>query len=154
VTHAQKDWLQKTLKRIAGDRKGGKRKALVFAVHHPPYSNGGHSGSPQMLADFDQACTQAGVMPDAVISGHAHNYQRHTRRVSGKQIPFLVAGCGGHNDSSVDPADGQLVGDHSFDKSFKGFGYLTIAASQQRLQIDFRKLGTGRPFDTTRVSLS
>ena len=152
--NTQKDWLRKTLAKIAQDRQAGKRKALIFAVHHPPYSNGGHSGSAQMLADFDEACTKAGVQPDAVISGHAHNYQRHTRRVSRKNVPFVVAGCGGHNDASVDPADGQLVGDHSFDKSFKGFGYLMIAASERRLKIDFIKLGTRRPFDSVSVTLT
>ena len=105
-----------------------------------------------MLADFDEVCAQAGVQPDAVVSGHAHNYQRHTRQVAGKQIPFVVAGCGGHNDARVDPADGRLVGDHSFDKSFKGFGYLMITASERRLKIEFIKLGTRRPFDSVSVT--
>ena len=50
-----------------------------------------------MLADIDACCTAAGVWPHAVFSGHAHNYQRYTRTLSGKQIPFIVAGCGGHN---------------------------------------------------------
>jgi hypothetical protein len=150
---SQKDWLGKTLAQIAKDRQAGPRKALIFAVHHPPYSNGGHSGSPDMLNDLDAACAQAGLQPDAVISGHAHNYQRHTRHVSGKKIPFLVAGCGGHNDARVDPADGKLVGDHSFDKSFKGYGYLMIAASRRRLKIDFIKLGTRPPFDSVSVAL-
>jgi hypothetical protein len=152
--NSQKTWLQKTLATIAQERQAGTRKALVFAVHHPPYSNGGHSGSPDMLNDLDAACAQAGLQPDAVISGHAHNYQRHTRRVHGKKIPFVVAGCGGHNDAKVDPADGQLVGDHSFDKSFKGFGYLTITASRRRLKLDFVKLGTRRPVDTATVTLT
>jgi hypothetical protein len=107
-----------------------------------------------MLADFDDACAHAGVQPDAVVSGHAHNYQRHTRRVGAKKIPFLVAGCGGHNDSRVDPADGQLEGDHSFDKSFTGFGYLTVTVSQRRLKLDFTRLGTRRLVDTTSVRLS
>lgn len=153
---AQKDWLTQSLQTIAQERAAGTRKALVFAVHHPPFSNGGHGGSPQMLSDFDAACQQAGVMPDAVISGHAHNYQRHTRRVGGNpEIPFIVAGCGGHNDSSVQDATGQVVGDHSFDKSYKGFGYLTVTASKAGLQIDFHALGQGTaPFDSVAVPLS
>ena len=151
---SQKDWLQTTLTTIAAERQAGARKALLFAVHHPPYSNGGHSGSPDMLADLDAACAAASVQPDAVISGHAHNYQRHTRRVQGKKVPFVVAGCGGHNDSRVDPADGQLSGDHSFDKSFKGFGYLTVTATPRRLKIDFHKLGAQRPADQRPPHLS
>ncbi len=152
---AQKDWLDQTLATIAQERQGGgARKALVFAVHHPPYSNGGHSGSQEMLADFDAACAKAGVQPDAVLSGHAHNYQRHTRRTDGKEIPFVVAGCGGHNDSHIDPADGTVDGDHSFDKSFKGFGYLIVSASQAQLEIDFINLGATEPFDSAKVALA
>ena len=153
---SQKDWLTQTLQTIAEERTGGTRKGLVFACHHPPFSNGGHGGSPQMLSDFDAACQQAGVMPDAVISGHAHNYQRHTRRIDGHpEIPLIVAGCGGHNDSSVQDATGQVVGDHSFDKSFKGFGYLTLTASPASLQIDFYALGQDAvPYDSATVPLS
>lgn len=149
----QKDWLAKTVAAIAAERQAGTRKALVFAVHHPPFSNGGHAGSAQMLADFDEACGAAGVQPDAVVSGHAHNYQRHTRHVDGKDIPFVVAGCGGHNDSSVDPAAGEVIGDHSFDKSFKGFGYLRLRASASALTIEFVNLGGTQPFDSVTVAL-
>ena len=153
---AQKEWLATTLEEIAGAREKGTRRALVFAVHHPPFSNGGHGGSSQMLGDVDDACQQARVMPDAVISGHAHNYQRHTRRVGANPaIPFIVAGCGGHNDSSVDEATGQVVGDHSFDKSFKGFGYLLVTASEKTLQIEFFTLeGGDRAFDSVTVDLA
>ena len=45
---SQKNWLAKTLADIAKERQT-KRKALIFAVHHPPYSNGGHAGSEAML---------------------------------------------------------------------------------------------------------
>jgi predicted phosphodiesterase len=152
----QKVWLAQTLAAIAQQRKAGQRKALIFAVHHPPYSNGGHSGSAQMLADMDAACKQAGIQPDAVISGHAHNYQRHTRRVGTRQIPFIVAGSGGHNDSAVGAATGQIDGDHSFDKSFKGFGYLMVTASAKKLQLDFFEItaGSKRLFDSVSVNLS
>jgi hypothetical protein len=151
---AQKRWLAKTLADIAKERNT-KRKALVFAVHHPPYSNGGHAGSPAMLSDFDETCSQAKIQPDAVLSGHAHNYQRHTRTVQGRKIPFIVAGCGGHNDASVDPASGQTSGDHSYDFSFKGFGYLLISATPKELKIAFYQLGTtSKPFDSTTVKVA
>lgn len=69
-----------------------------IAVHHPPFTGGtNHGGSRLMLADIDSACTAAGVWPHAVFSGHAHNYQRYTRLVNACQIPFMVAGCGGHS---------------------------------------------------------
>jgi hypothetical protein len=127
---AQKTWLTKTLQGIATDRKGGKRKALVFATHHPPFTAGGHSPSTEMLADIDGVCQQAGVMPDLFLSGHAHSYQRYTRElnIGGKamQIPYVVVGTGGINDQAVPQATGQKTGDHTFVKSMKGYGYLLI----------------------------
>jgi hypothetical protein len=127
---AQKTWLAKTLQGIAADRKGGKRKALVLATHHPPFTAGGHSPSTEMLADIDGVCQQAGVMPDLFLSGHAHSYQRYTRElnIGGKavQIPYVVVGTGGINDQAVPQATGQKTGDHTFVKSMKGYGYLLI----------------------------
>lgn len=49
-----------------------------------------------MANDIDATCTQAGVWPDAVMSGHAHLYQRFSRSLNGRQIPYLVSGSGGH----------------------------------------------------------
>lgn len=54
-----------------------------------------------MLADIDTVCKAVGVYPHAVISGHAHNYQRYTRKLTfnGKNysVPFVICGDGGHN---------------------------------------------------------
>jgi hypothetical protein len=49
-----------------------------------------------MLQQIDQACAAAGIWPDLHLSGHAHLYERYTRTVNGKQIPYLVAGMGGY----------------------------------------------------------
>jgi hypothetical protein len=49
-----------------------------------------------MLTQIDAACKAAGIMPDMVLSGHAHLYERYTRTVGGAQIPYLVAGMGGY----------------------------------------------------------
>jgi hypothetical protein len=88
-------FLTTALKRVKTASYAG---AVIIAVHHPPFTGGSnHGGSPLMLADIDSACTAAGVWPHAVFSGHAHNYQRYTRLVNAFQIPFMVAGCGGHS---------------------------------------------------------
>jgi hypothetical protein len=88
-------FLTAALKRVKSDNFTG---AVIIAVHHPPFTGGTeHGGSPLMLADIDSACTAAGVWPHAVFAGHAHNYQRFTRTVNNIQIPFVVAGCGGHS---------------------------------------------------------
>ena len=128
---AQKAWLIQTLKTIAAARAAGPRKVLLLATHHPPFSAGGHSGSTDMLADIDSACTTAKIMPDIYLSGHSHTYQRYTRELNfnGKalQIPYVVAGTGGINDLPVTAANGAKTGDHIFVKSLQGYGYLLIA---------------------------
>ncbi|MBS1564057.1 MAG: metallophosphoesterase, partial [Bacteroidetes bacterium] len=137
----QYTWLIKTLKAIAAKRKAGKRKALIFAVHHPPLSQGGHSGSTEMLADMDEACRLAGIMPDVVFAAHAHSYQRFTRTVSfnGKsmEIPYLVVGSGGRGIQPVPAATGQVTGDHRFEKSLKGFGYSRVTITERQVSIEF-----------------
>src|SRR5258708_20500612 len=66
------------------------------AVQRPPVTAGSdHTPSPNVLVDLDAACKAAGIMPDLVLSGHAHLYERYTRVVAGNDIPFVVAGMGG-----------------------------------------------------------
>lgn len=147
IGDAQKDWLTQALQSIGANRKQGQRKALVIATHHPPFSSGAHSASLEMLADIDDSCTKAGIMPDAFLSGHAHNLQCYTRYVSfgGKdlQIPFIICGGGGRQIQHVPPADGTKVTDatplqssHSFDKSAYSYGYLTVTADKSNLTIE------------------
>lgn len=54
------------------------------------------SGSLLMLQDIDTACANTGVWPHAILSGHAHNYQRFTRYLDNRETAFVVAGNGGH----------------------------------------------------------
>jgi hypothetical protein len=129
-TSVQFDWLVATLKTIKSKRDGGDRRKIVMATHHPPYTKGGHSPSSAMLKDLDDACTQAGIMPDLFLSGHAHSYQRYTRRLTfgGRPvaIPYVVAGCGGVADQAVPAATGQVEGQATFEKSRQGYGYLLL----------------------------
>ena len=94
-TERQITFLTTALERVKSDSFTG---AVIIATHHPPFTGGSdHGGSPLMLQDIDNACQAAGVWPHAVLSGHAHNYQRFTRVVNNYQIPYVVAGCGGHS---------------------------------------------------------
>jgi len=71
-------------------------KALIVVMHHPCYSADlHHAGSQYMVQQLDQAIQASGRVPDAVLSGHVHNYQRFTRTINGHDVPFLVAGAGG-----------------------------------------------------------
>ncbi len=134
-------WLAKILKNIQKAREKNIHKALIIAVHHPPLSQGSHSSSVDMLSDIDKACNDSGIMPDAVLAAHSHNYQRYTRYLNFKgknmEIPFLVVGTGGRGIQSVEAADGQRTADYTFDKSLNGFGYSIISVSSQLLTIKF-----------------
>jgi hypothetical protein len=141
-THMQTDWLTSTLTDIAQKRaQSRERKALIIAVHHPPFSVGAHSSSTDMLNDIDKCCKTAGIMPDAFLTAHSHNMQRYTRYLNfnGKdmQIPFFVCGCGGRKIQPVVQATGTRTGDHSYDKSVSAYGYLKVTVDSKTLNIQF-----------------
>jgi hypothetical protein len=150
-------WLTKTL---AGLKQSGDNKALVIATHHPAFSSGGHSGSPDMLAQIDKACNDAGITPHAMLAGHSHTYQRYTRttRIGGAsvQIPYVVAGCGGHAESAVTAATGQHIGDTVFEKSLQGYGYVVVTATHAQVSIEMFETTNGvkKSFDKTTVDIA
>jgi hypothetical protein len=157
----QTDFLTAALTRIKSENFTG---AVIVAVHHPPFTGGSsHGGSPLMLADIDAACTAAGVWPHAVFSGHAHNYQRYTRAINGMEIPFVVAGCGGHTPLSKMrttlrtpyPIDSSLTL-NSYDDT--DFGYLRVIVNAETLTIEFHPQSDGgttkTPDDTVTVTLA
>lgn len=87
----QYDWFVTQLK--AADPN----KCLILAVHHPPYSlDTVHGGYQDILDAIDQASAATGRRPNAVFTGHVHNYQRFTRTVDTKQYPYIIAGAGGY----------------------------------------------------------
>jgi Calcineurin-like phosphoesterase len=92
IGHAQLDFLRAALTRAKGFSG-----ALIIAHHHPCYTVGSiHGWSEDMRAQIDQICNQTGVWPHAVLSAHAHNFQRFTRVHQAMEIPYIVAGNGGH----------------------------------------------------------
>lgn len=154
-------FLTAALKRIKKEKFAG---AVIIAVHHPPFSGGtDHGGSPQMLADIDGACKAAGVWPHAVFSGHAHNYQRFTRTVNAMQIPYLVAGCGGH--SPLSSISGNYRTPYKIDDEltlesydYKDYGYLRVVVTAETMTIEFHPEGDGdgtkTPDDTVTIDLA
>ena len=157
IGQAQKKWLVSTLAALRSARGNGPRKALVFVTHHPPFSSGGHAGSAEMLADIDDACTKAGIFPDAFFSGHAHSIQRYTRtvRFGGKSlhIPYVVTGCGGHGGQAVAPVPPHKGGNPVYEFSYQGWGYttLTITAASMTITSHAVDAGTNKVIDTVRV---
>ena len=116
-----------------------------------------------MLADIDAACKAAGVWPHAVFSGHAHNYQRFTRTINNLQMPFLVAGSGGHNPLTAMRSayrtpykiDNTLTLEN-YDTT--DYGYLRIVVNATTLRIEYHpesdKGTTKTPNDVVTVNLA
>jgi hypothetical protein len=99
VGDAQLNFLNQQLAAAKAERNKGQWRALIIATHHPPFTGSpSHVPSPTMLKQIDEACDSAGIQPDLHLSGHAHLYERYTRTVGAKQIPYLVAGMGGYYD--------------------------------------------------------
>jgi hypothetical protein len=170
ISDVQLDYLEAALTRIKKEKFAG---AVILAVHHPPYTFGKHVTSMVMLKEIDAICAKVGVWPHAVLSGHAHNYQRFTRTIGTRQIPYVVCGNGGHpplQKISVDttlrtpismqgfaqPERNDTVTLDNYD--FKSFGYLRIVADTQQLRIEFHPEGDGvttkTPDDFVTVSLA
>ncbi len=164
MTDVQLDFLKAALQRIAKEKFTG---AVIFAVHHPPYTTGNHGGSPLMLKDMDTACKAAGVWPHAVLSGHAHSYQRYTRATSNMEIPYLIAGNGGHGLQSLvragspplrAPVALTSVPGVTFENyDDKDYGYLRIIVNAQQLRIEYHPSSDGgsakAPDDAVTVDL-
>jgi hypothetical protein len=142
--------------------------AVVVALHHPPFTYGTtHSGSPRMLEDLDKASQAAGFWPHAYLSGHSHNYQRYTRHVAGVNIPYLVAGGGGHDVTKLQTSGNgnalrtpmkvnpNLTLENYDDMNY---GYLRIVADTVNLRIEYHPASDGAgaktPNDTVTVNLN
>jgi uncharacterized protein YukJ len=172
LTDEQTDYLRKELSRLKPLREQN-RTAVLLAVHHPPYSfDGTHGDSLDMLADIDAACRDAGLWPDAVLSGHAHLYQRIVRRVSvpgepqPREIPYLIAGSGGHA-TTRPPRTGDIDlsrpysppgASHTLYKLLRVFGYLRVTVTDRTLGVQFYstekgQAGGGEPADSCTLDL-
>ena len=157
IGQSQKNWLVNTLTGIKKERDAGNRKALIIAVHHPPYSNGGHEPSTLMLNDIDDACNKAKIYPDALMAAHAHSYQAYTRYNNNMEVPFTVNGCGGRGLQPPVAADGKRHRDVSYDKSYNGYGFQLITVTKNNLTLEFYTVndqGTKTLFDKIVVDLS
>ncbi len=165
IGNDQKTWLGQTLKDIATERASGTSRALIVAVHHPPYASGlsssgfGHPGNPDMLKDIDSCCKQASVWPDAVLAAHAHSYQRYMRTLSvgggQRTVPYLVAGGGGIAPQPAPAPIGVTSDGVRYANGITGYGYLTVTVSAKKLTMVFTQTdGNHRQvFETTSIDL-
>jgi hypothetical protein len=120
-------------------------KALIVALHHPPYSADGHHGaSKEMRTLLENAFASSGRTPNLVLSGNVHNYQRFlVPQQSGGELTYVVAGAGGYPNLHtmakvggqwppipwVDPASGVTLASYSQEHRH-GFLRLTVRKSE------------------------
>ena len=158
----QFQFLTAELTRLKPLRKARER-AVLIACHHPPASVDDKSGGTTGLADdIDRASRAAGLWPDAVLSGHAHLYQRYTRKVDGREIPYIVSGSGGF--AATRPQSGLpqaplTKGEYTLElEPIVEFGYLTVTVDlsgrSKTLAIAFRSSDGARQHDKVTVKLA
>ncbi|HTR73085.1 MAG TPA: metallophosphoesterase [Solirubrobacteraceae bacterium] len=133
-----------------------KKRALIVACHHPPASlDAAHGGALGLAEDIATACKQAQVWPHAVLSGHAHLYQRFTRNSEGHEVPYVVAGSGGYAATPPRTKPKKIplpVGEFTLEiEPVVEFGYLTVTVdttvAKPTLTIAFRSVDGARTHD-------
>ncbi len=154
----QLEFLTEELKRLKPERKAGER-AVIVACHHPPGSvDSQHGGSEGLSQDLDTAFAAAEMWPDAVLSGHAHLYQRYTRKTADREIPYVVAGAGGYSETEprTKVKKGTTNGEYTLvDDPIVAFGYMTVTADMDahRLSISYRPTDPKVKGDSVAVDL-
>jgi hypothetical protein len=168
IGDSQLTYLKAALDRVKSEDFNG---ALILAHHHPAYTAGSkHGWSEVMTSQIDAACKEASVWPHAVLSGHAHNYQRFTRHHGKTQIPYIICGNGGHalakltrkGASAIRTPSALEVTGHADKVTLENYddedyGYLRIIVSATQLRIEYHPAsdGTGAktPDDIVTVDL-
>ncbi len=149
ISDVQLAFLTAELTRLKPQRQAGQR-AILIAVHHPPLScDAKTGGSGGLMQDIDACCKSAGLWPDLLLSGHAHLYQRFTRTVNSRQVPYIVCGSGGFAATAPmagAPPAGTVVGDHKLEIApIIQFGYLTITTDGKTLTAAFNSAPRNAP---------
>jgi acid phosphatase type 7 len=108
IDSTQQQWITNEFATAATDR------ALILALHHPIYSfDIVHSGSAKMADVLENAIRDTGRVPNLVLAGHVHDYQRIEQKIAASgPTPFLVTGNGGyHNLHAIHSQNGSVAPD-------------------------------------------
>ena len=170
LNDSQLDFLRAALTRAKTEAYAG---ALILAHHHPAFTAGSkHGWSIDMTAQIDEICDEVGLWPHAVLSAHAHNYQRFTRTRGDTQIPYIIAGNGGHGLGKLTrKKDGALRVPKEIEAASKGndlivlenyddqdYGYLRVIATASQLRFEYHPASDGdtakTPDDSVTVDLA
>ena len=131
-------------------------RALILALHHPVYSfDVYHSGSSKMADALENAIRDTGRVPNLVLSGHVHDYQRIEQTISSvAPTPFIVTGNGGyHNLHAVHTAVGSKAQDTGAVLKYasdKTWGFLTLTIDGNKISgvsTEVDRTGATKPGD-------
>jgi calcineurin-like phosphoesterase family protein len=112
---------------------------LIFALHHPIYSfDVYHSGSAKMADVLENAIRDTGRVPNLVLTGHVHDYQRIEQKIAPDgPTPFIVCGNGGyHNLHTIHSQPGDAAPDTGAVLKYgqdKAWGFLTVTIDSQTI---------------------
>jgi len=132
IDSIQQQWLTNEFATAPTDR------ALILALHHPIYSfDVYHSGSSKMADALENAIRDTERVPNLVLSGHVHDYQRIEQKIAPDgPTPFLVIGNGGyHNLHQIHSANGSVAPDTKAKLVYGKvlWGYLTLTIDKKTI---------------------
>ncbi|MEA2731873.1 MAG: acid phosphatase type 7 [Acetobacteraceae bacterium] len=133
IDSTQQQWITNEFTTVPDDR------AFILALHHPIYSfDVYHSGSSKMADVLENAIRDTGRVPNLVLSGHVHDYQRIEQTISeDSPTPFIVTGNGGyHNLHAVHSAVGDKATDTGGELKYaacKSWGFLTLTIDKDTI---------------------
>jgi uncharacterized protein YukJ len=139
-------------------------RAVILAVHHCPRWFEGAATKDLMTTAIDNACTEVGFWPDAVICGHAHLGQRMVRHLDKQQqdIPYFIVGASGYGlDARMEVGKNFMATlPNKMKKLIVESGYLRVTVSRTaagdsslRLEYFSTKADEAQPRDTCVIDL-
>ena len=133
IDSTQQQWVTNEFASAPTDR------AFILALHHPIYSfDVFHSGSSKMADVLENAIRDTGRVPNLVLSGHVHDYQRIEQAIApGGPTPFIVTGNGGyHNLHAVHSKAGDKAPDSGAVLKYfadKSWGFMTLTIDEKTI---------------------
>jgi hypothetical protein len=153
IDSTQQQWVTNEFATAPTDR------ALILALHHPIYSfDVFHSGSSKMADVLENAIRDTGRVPNLVLSGHVHDYQRIEQAIApGGPTPFIVTGNGGyHNLHAVHSGSGDKAPDTGAVLKYaaaKSWGFMTLAIDNSKISGATKSIATARLREVTHLQL-
>ena len=134
IDSVQQQWLTNEFATAPADRP------LILALHHPIYSfDVFHSGSSRMADALENAIRDTGRVPNIVLTGHVHDYQRIEKTIAPNQpTPFIVCGHGGyHNLHAIHSKPGDVAPDSGAVLKYgadKVWGFMTLTIDSKTIK--------------------